>query len=159
MKLRTKIRLSVLAVIAGLLLIAQFFLRTHIVIGESMTPTLRSRDFCLMRVIRHYQPRRGDIVVFRTADDPPLFFIKRVIALPGEAINIDRGVVKINGAPLAEPYTTVNPDWNMEPTPVPASKVFVIGDNRDLPREDYQLGLVATRLVDGRLLLYWRLKR
>ena len=159
MKVRTKIRLSVLAAIVGLVLIARFFVQSSIISGESMSPTLQPWDLCLMRVVRHYEPHRGDIVMFRTADNPPLHFIKRVIALPGETISIDCGVVEINGAPLAEPYTTVNPEWNMEPTPVPASKVFVIGDNRDLPREDYLLGLVATRLVDGRLLLYWRLKR
>ncbi|MGD0017508.1 MAG: signal peptidase I [Verrucomicrobiia bacterium] len=159
MKLRTKIRLSILAVIAGLALIARLFVQFSIVSGESMTPTLQPWDLCLMRIVHHYEPHRGDIVMFRTADNPPLHFIKRVTALPGETISIERGVVKINGAPLAEPYTTVNPEWNIEPTPVPVNKVFVIGDNRDQPREDYLLGLVATRLVDGRLLWYWRLKR
>ena len=112
-----------------------------------------------MRVVRHYQPHRGDIAVFRTADDPPLYFIKRVIALPGETISINRGNVRINGAPLAEPYTTINPSWQMTPAPVPDGKVFVIGDNRDLPREDYLLGLVATRLIKARLIWHWRWKR
>ena len=142
-----------------LLLLTRLFVRTHIVIGESMTPTLRPLDLCFMQVIRHYQPQRGDIVVFRTADDPPLFFIKRVIALPGETLSIERGITRINGATLAEPYTKISPSWQMDPTPVPDGKVFVIGDNRDLPPEDYVLGLVATRLIKARLLWHWRWKR
>jgi len=156
MKGRTKIRLAVLAIIVGLLLITQFIVRPYIVAGESMTPTLRPWDLCFMRVVRHCQPRRGDIIVFRTADDPPLYFIKRIIALPGETISIERGIVNINGAPLTEPYTTINPSWQMEPTPVPEDKAFVVGDNRDFPRENYVLGLVATRLIKARLIWHWR---
>jgi signal peptidase I len=159
MKLRTKIRLSVLVALITLSLVACFVVRPYIVAGNSMTPKLRPWDLCFMRVVHNYQPHRGDIAVFRTADDPPLYFIKRVIALPGETIRIEHGLVRINGAPLAEPYTTNNPSWQMEPTPVPAGKVFVIGDNRDLPREDYLLGLVATRLIKARLIWYWRWKR
>jgi signal peptidase I len=159
MKLRTKIRLSVLAALITLSLVAGFVVRPYIVAGKSMTPTLRPWDLCFMRVISHYQPHRGDIVMFRTADDPPLYFIKRVIALPGETISIERGIARINSAPLAEPYTTINPSWQMEPTPVLAGKVFVIGDNRDLFREDYVLGLVGTRLIKARLLGHWRWKR
>ena len=102
MKLRTKIRLSVLAALITLSLVASFVVRPCIVAGESMTPTLRPWDLCFMRVVRHYQPHRGDIVVFRTADDPPLYFIKRVTALPGETISIERGIVGINGASLAD---------------------------------------------------------
>jgi hypothetical protein len=79
--------------------------------------------------------------------------------LPGETVSIDRGVFKINGAPLSEPYTTVNRSWQMEPTPVPAGKVFVVGDNRDLDREDYVQGLVATRLIQTRMMWCWRWKR
>ncbi|HUJ11109.1 MAG TPA: signal peptidase I, partial [Verrucomicrobiae bacterium] len=101
---------------AGILLFARFVVTPFVVVGDSMTPTLRSWDLCLMRRVYHYQPRRGDIVVFRTADDPPLYFVKRVIALPGESLAIDDGVVCINGVPLKEPYTTVNPDWQMDPT-------------------------------------------
>jgi signal peptidase I len=97
--------------------------------------------------------------VFRTADDPPLYFVKRLIALPGETVSIQRGVFQINGKPLAEPYTTINPDWQMEPTLLPAGKVFVVGDNRDFAREEYVQGLVATRLVQARMLWHWRWKQ
>ena len=151
--------LWLIAVGVGLFLIAKFLVTPYIVVGDSMTPTLQSWDLCLMRRVYHYQPIRGDIIVFRTADDPPLYFVKRVVALPGETIAIEGGVVNINGVPLTEAYTSVNPDWEMDPTPVPPGKIFIVGDNRDLPREDYVLGLVATRLVRARMLGHWRWKR
>jgi signal peptidase I len=159
MKGRTKSLLWLIAVSAYVFVVVKFVVTPFVVVGESMSPTLKSWDFCLMQRVRHYEPRRGDIVVFRTADDPPLHFVKRVIALPGETVTIERGVFQINGKPLAEPYTTVNPDWQMEPTLLPAGKVFVEGDNRDFAREEYVQGLVATRLVQARMLGHWRWKR
>src|SRR5258708_6175734 len=108
--------LWLLAIGAGVFLVVEFIVTPHIVYGDSMSPTLKTWDFCLMQCVRHYEPRRGDIVVFRTAEEfdkrgrplPPLYFVKRVIALPGETVSIERGVFKINGAPLSEPYTTIN---------------------------------------------------
>jgi len=159
MKLRARALLRLLIIGAAVILIVKLVAAPYIVVGDSMSPTLKSWDLCLMPRVYHYQPRRGDIVIFRTADDPPLYFVKRVIALPRETIAIEAGVVKIDGIPLSEPYTTINPDWQMEPTPVPEGKVFVAGDNRDLEREAYVLGLVATRLVKARMLWHWRWKK
>jgi len=144
---------------AVVFLLVKFVAVPHIVYGDSMSPTLKSWELCVMQRVRHYEPRRGDIVVFRTADDPPLYFVKRVIALPGETVAIERGVFKINGAPLAEPYTTINPGWQMDPIPLPEGKTFVIGDNRDFDLEDYVKGPVATRLIQERMLWHWRWKR
>jgi hypothetical protein len=79
-----------------------------------------------------------------------------VVALPGETMAIERGVVRINGQPLPEPYTTVNPRWNVDPTLVPDRKIYVLSDNRRSDREDYVQGMVAIRLVESRLLWRWR---
>jgi len=149
--------LALAALAAGLTL--KFVVTPYLVVGESMTPTLRHLDLCLMQKVWQYRPQRGDIVVFRTADDPPLFFVKRVIALPGETIGITGGVVQINDQPLPESYTPLNPTWELPPTPVPADKVFVIGDNRTVAPEETLHGLVATRLIKARLLAHWRWKR
>ena len=131
MKRRTKLSLAVAAVAVVLFLVMRFVVTPYVVVGDSMLPTLKSWDFCLMARVHGYQPRRGDIVTFRTADDPPLYFIKRVVGLPGETVAIRHGVVTVNGQPLDEPYTTTNPTWEMEAVEVPTDKVFVLGDNRD----------------------------
>ena len=159
MKRGAKSLLRLLVIGVGVFLVVKFVAVPRIVYGDSMSPTLKSWELCVMQRVWHYEPRRGDIVEFRTADDPPLYFVKRVIALPGETVSIDHGVFKINGAPLSEPYTTINPDWQMEPMPLPAGRIFVVGDNRDFDLEDYVKGPVATRLVQSRMAWHWRWKR
>ena len=159
MKRRAKSLLWLLVIGVGVFLVAKLVAVPRIVYGDSMSPTLKSWELCVMQRVWHYEPRRGDIVEFRTADDPPLYFVKRVIALPGETVSIDHGVFKINGAPLSEPYTTINPDWQMGPMPLPAGRIFVVGDNRDFDLEDYVKGPVATRLVQSRMAWHWRWKR
>jgi signal peptidase I len=159
MKRRGKSFLWLLILGAVVFLVVKFVAVPRIVYGDSMSPTLKSWELCVMQRVRHYEPRRGDIIEFRTADDPPLYFVKRVIALPGETVAIEHGVFKINGAPLSEPYTTINPNWQMDPLLLHAGKVFVVGDNRDFDLEDYVKGPVATRLVQSRLAWHWRWKR
>ena len=159
MRLGAKSLLRLLVIGVSVFLVVKFVAVPRIVYGDSMSPTLKSWELCVMQRVWHYEPRRGDIVEFRTADDTPLYFVKRVIALPGETVSMDHGVFKINGAPLSEPYTTINPDWQMEPIPLPAGRIFVVGDNRDFDLEDYVKGPVATRLVRSRMAWHWRWNR
>lgn len=158
MKRRTKILVVLLCIAAGLFLLTRFVVKPHVVFGESMAPTLRTWDVCFMARSYRYEARRDEVVMFRTADDPPLYYIKRVVALPGETIAVERGVVILNGKPMAEPYSTANSLWDMPPTVVPAGRVFVIGDNRAEEGGATWHGLVATRLVTGRLVWHWRWK-
>ena len=158
MKRRTKILLGVLAVAVVLFVLSRTVVMFTLVAGESMSPTLHTGDGCLGLRVHPYQPRRGDIVTFRTSDDPPLIFIKRVAGLPGETLAVEHGVLKINSQPVAYPFVRVNPDWEIPATLVPADKVYVLADNRtDLP-EDYVQGPVAVRLVQSRVLWHWRWK-
>jgi signal peptidase I len=149
--------LALVSLVLGL--VVRFVVAPYLVVGESMTPTLQTWDLCLMQRVHHYRPKRGDIVAFRTADDPPLHFIKRVVALPGETLAISAGAVEIDGVRLPDQYTVVNPEWAIPPTLVPADKVFVIGDNRQVGLSETLHGLVATRLVEARLIAHWRWKR
>ena len=137
----------------------QFIGTPAVVFGDSMLPTLRSWDVCWMQRVHPYVPARGDIIMFRTADDPPLQFIKRVIAVHGETLVIQAGQVLINNHPLAESYTTHNPVWSLAATNIPSGKVYVIGDNRTVPMEVAVQGLVATRLVQARLVAHWRWRK
>lgn len=159
MKRRTKVSLTLLTVALGFGLIARFVVTPFVVFGESMEPTLLPWDLCLMQRVRNYEPRRGEIVMFRTADDPPLYFVKRVIGLPGETVSIARGVTIIDNKELPEPYVEPNPMWDMEPITVPEGKVFVLGDNRDVSLAETLHGPVARRLVLGRLVWHWRWKK
>jgi signal peptidase I len=159
LKRHPKLLIVLLAVAVALFLFGRYVASPFLVVGDSMTPTLHSWDLCLVRRARHYQPHRGDIVVFRTADDPPLHFVKRVVALPGESVAIQRGVVMINQTPLAEPYTTANAGWDMPAVKVAPLHVFVLGDNREVSLDLTLHGPVATRLIKARLVWHWRWKK
>ncbi|MBM3858938.1 MAG: signal peptidase I [Verrucomicrobia bacterium] len=159
MKRRTRILCWLLATVVVLFVLSRFVARPCLIVGESMAPTLRSWDLCLMQRVYQYQPQRADIVMFRTADDPPIHFIKRVIGLPGETVAVSNGVVQLNGASLPEPYATNNSDWTLIPTNVPPDRVFVIGDNRAEGGTETWHGFVATRLVIGKLIWQWRWKQ
>jgi signal peptidase I len=156
MKRRAKVSLGLLVAIVLLALTVRFVVTPYVVVGDSMLPTLHSWELCLMARTPRYEPERGDIVMFRTADAPVLHFVKRVVALPGETVAIEAGVAMVDTKPLDEPYTTRNLSWDMPATIVPAEKVFVLGDNRDVPLDATVHGIVATRLVEARLLGHWR---
>jgi signal peptidase I len=120
-------------------------------------------------------PARGDAVVFRYPLDPDIFFLKRVVALPGETIRIRDKRVSIDGAELREPYVfhgdpQIYPDQPALPEPyrsrdhfgpftVPAGEYFVMGDNRDRSSDSRYWGCVPQALIKGRVIYVLSLKR
>jgi signal peptidase I len=117
--------------------------------------------------------RRGDVVVFRFPGNPDKDYVKRVIALPGESVEVREREVLVNGGPLDEgAYAhfegteTSSPheaDFGLAPrrpgfgpTTVPENQLFVMGDNRDNSNDSRQWGFLSRDLVKGRaLLVYW----
>lgn len=76
-------------------------------------------------------PKRGDIVIFKFPDDEKVLFIKRIIGLPGETLEVKEGKVFVNGIALEEPYLTVETLGNFGPYVVPEGSYFMMGDNRN----------------------------
>ena len=106
--------------------------------------------------------RRGDIVVFKFPEEPEKDYIKRVIGLPGDTIEIRSRQVLINGRPLDEPYKIHrNPrGLNLEqddypPTRVPERSLFCMGDNRDNSRDSRAWGFVPIDHLKGRAFMIW----
>ena len=114
--------------------------------------------------------RRGDIVVFKYPDEPERDFIKRVIGLPGETIELKNKKVHVNGQPLDEPYvhfltppsndyqevTSFDVRERFGPVTVPADQFFVMGDNRDNSQDSRYWGFLPRHYVKGKaLLIYW----
>jgi signal peptidase I len=114
--------------------------------------------------------RRGEIVVFKYPEDPERDFIKRVIGLPGETIELKNHRIHINGTPLDEPYAhylprgagalseTTSDDVreNYGPAVVPAGAVFAMGDNRDNSQDSRYWGFLPVQNIKGRaLMIYW----
>ncbi|MBN1485841.1 MAG: signal peptidase I [Chloroflexia bacterium] len=104
-------------------------------------------------------PRRGDIVVFEYPRDTSRDFIKRVIGLPGETVEIRAGQVLIDGAALHEPYLPASARsqmGNMGPVQVPQDAVFVMGDNRGNSSDSRNWGsLPLNRIVGQAWFTYW----
>ena len=129
----------VIAVALAVALIINFFIIVNSTVPTgSMETTIMSGSRMLgFRVAYLFgEPKRGDIIIFRYPDDPSQFFVKRVIGLPGETVEIIKGVTYINGKELEEDY--INPDYhlmdleneNYGPYEVPEDSYFMMGDNR-----------------------------
>jgi signal peptidase I len=115
--------------------------------------------------------KRGDIVVFKYPEEPERDFIKRVIGLPGETVEVREKRVYIDGVPLDEPYvfylqppsssplhevTSFDVRERYGPVTVPADQYFVMGDNRDNSQDSRYWGFLSRDLVKGKaLLIYW----
>ena len=106
-------------------------------------------------------PRRGEIVAFRFPLDPQMTFLKRVVAVGGDTVEIRRSQLYVNGRAVAEPYVVhrnaaAEATDNLGAVRVPAGKLFVLGDNRDDSEDSRYWGFVPVENVIGEpLLVYW----
>jgi signal peptidase I len=101
-------------------------------------------------------PRRGDVVVFEYPLDPSRDFIKRVIGLPGDTVEVRNGTVFVNGQQLAEPFGPNPGSYTAEPVTVPPGQLFVLGDNRNNSSDSHVWGELPLELVIGKALVsYW----
>ncbi|MEE8414395.1 MAG: signal peptidase I [Dehalococcoidales bacterium] len=120
--------------VAGLQLAAQKF----IVDGPSMDSSFRNGQQVLVNTLiyRFQEPERGDIIIFHPPENEKEDYIKRIIGLPGESVEIKEGVIYIhkdNGSmiPLNEPYVVHTARLSFKGDTIPANKYFVLGDNRN----------------------------
>jgi signal peptidase I len=117
-----------------------------------MEPHIHSGEYVLINTFayRIATPRRGEIVAFRHEGDAREVFIKRVVGLPGDRIRIERGRVEVNGKPLQEPYVRAADDRSFAEVTVPASSVYVLGDNRANSEDSRAFGAVGDDRLIGR---------
>jgi signal peptidase I len=118
----------------------------------SMQPTLYEGDFIIVNKLAYKlgTPSRGDVIIFHAPPDPtgeP--YIKRVIGLPGDTVEVNGGEVYINGVPLREPYIKAAPNYH-NTYPVPLDSLFVLGDNRNNSSDSHSWGPVPIRDVIGK---------
>ncbi len=150
-----------LLIAVGLALVIIVFLYQPVKVeGTSMAPLLsdQERIFINKFVYRFEAIERGDVVVFWYPLDKSKSFIKRVIALPGETIEIRRGIVYVNGQIVPEPYEppryTDLSDYPL--TRVPPESYFVMGDHRVSSNDSRVFGPVPTQFIYGRAVFaYW----
>ena len=149
---------TVLPAIVIAVLINLFLAQATRVYGSSMEPNLHTDQRLVVEKLsyRLHEPRRGDVVVLRMPERGPELLIKRVIALPGETIEIRDGLVTIDGVALAEPYLTQQTRGQYGPVQVPAGHIFVMGDNRGASNDSRVFGPVEQNRIVGRAWVsYW----
>ncbi len=148
--------------------IRQFVAEARFIPSDSMVPTLVKDDRLIIDKLsyRFGQPQRGDIVVFNPTEALAAqkfkdAFIKRVVGLPGERIEVKEGKVLVNDQPIAENYTAELPNYNWKYEGViPANSYIVFGDNRNNSYDSHYWGLVPKEKLVGRAIVrFWPPKR
>ncbi len=147
---------DILLVIVIALLIS-FLIKPIIVKGSSMYPTLENDDYLIIskQAYKIGEPERGDIVVFPHEEgygDDPLY-IKRVIALPGDHLEIEDGKVYINGDLQQEDYINGNFTEGDIDYVIPEDEIYVMGDNRGNSSDSRAFGTVDIEDVTGEVLV------
>jgi signal peptidase I len=125
--------------------------------GFSMLPTLQEGEYVIIDKLSYYlnEPERGDIIVLHFPNDRSRDFIKRVIGIPGDQIDISDGVVTINGVPLSEPYINAEPSYDGT-WQVPEGQYFVLGDNRNNSSDSHNWSFLPRDDIVGKAwLIYW----
>ncbi len=124
-------------------LVTHFLGERTVVYGQSMEPNLRPNQQLIIDKLsyRFHNPKRGDIIVInvRTSDIP---YIKRVIGLPGEVLEVRNNRVYINGVVLSESYISEITHGDYGPVTIPDEQVFVMGDNRRSSRDSRAVGTI-----------------
>ncbi len=159
---------DIFLIIVVFILFGVFFVQPVVVEGTSMLPQLQDGERLLVNKLVYYKFQnvswghieRGDIVVFWFPNDPDKSYVKRVIGLPGETVDVRNGRVYINGIELNEPY--LDTEHNRSLPTWPAKKVedhhyFVMGDNRDNSSDSRYWGLVPEKYIYGKAFFrYWK---
>ena len=178
--LREVLETVLLALIVFLL--ARAVVQNFQVEGSSMAPTLEHSNFVLVHKLAYAQlnlgpfdflvpgrdngdfllggPGRGDVVVFHSPSDPSRDFVKRVIGLPGDRIEVRDGEVLVNGQGLEErQYIRSAPTYGYPqaglPLVVPPKHYFMLGDNRNASQDSHVFGPIHERLLVGEVIFRW----
>ena len=171
------------AEVLALALVMFMFVRTlgqnFIVDGGSMEPTFHNGEMLIVNKISYRsfdiawlpwsdnrewrpfgQPQLGDIVVFRFPQNPSRDFIKRIIGLPGQTVEVHAGRLYLDGQPHDEPFLSQPPTYEYGPAVVPDGQYFVLGDNRNNSYDSHSWGMLDQVFLIGRAeVRYWPLAR
>jgi signal peptidase I len=120
--------------------------------GESMLPLYTTGDYGFMNTLayRWASPGRFDIVGIRMAGRN-VMYLKRIVGLPGETIEIHDGMVYVNGEALAEPYLRLRGHWDLKTQSLGGDEYFAVGDNRAVPMHHHVFGKVKRHRIVGRM--------
>lgn len=148
----------------AVLVLATFLLLKYVILlrkieSTSMLPTLREGSIHVINRLAYAsgrEPARGDIVAVRTSGET-LMYIKRIVGLPGEQIEIRDGQILINNSPFEEPYVKNRrrawswPSRGPRPRTLQPNEFFIVGDNRSMAQEQHEFGVIERQRIAGKI--------
>jgi len=151
---------SIIIAIVLAFFIRYFIVELYMVEGPSMRPTLVNGERLVVNkfIYRLKQPEKGDIVVFRYPRDPSRDFIKRVIGVAGDTIEVKDGKVFLNGQLLNESYILERTRGSYPAATIPVGHIFVMGDNRNNSEDSRfrDVGFVSLEMLKGKaVMVFW----
>jgi signal peptidase I len=157
MKILREVGITILIAVAVFVAL-QLNVQSYTVVMSSMEPNFHDGECIMVNKVsyRSSSPQRGDVIVFDPPFESSYPFIKRVIGLPGETVEIKEGKVFINGTPLDEEYIMAPPNDPMSAREVPDNEYFVLGDNRNNSTDSSKGWTVARDNIIGKAwFIYW----
>jgi signal peptidase I len=140
-------------------------IKTFKIPSQSMQPTVEAGDYiaCDLTYYRSRPPRRGDIIVFKYPRDETIDYIKRIVGLPGDTIELRQNILYVNDKKIEEPYAVYGGNGD-GPKPLPQNygpyfisenEYFVMGDNRDNSSDSRFFGSVGRENIEGKAILVY----
>ena len=152
--MKTFLREVLLTIIFAVVIffLLQATVQSFIVVGISMQPNLQDGQRLLVNKAVYYfhEPERGDVLVFQPPGNKRGDYIKRLIALPGDTVEVRSGLVYINSSPLEEAYVKSFPKYTVEAQKVPENNYFVLGDNRNNSNDSHNGWVVPRQNIVGK---------
>ncbi|MGB6873211.1 MAG: signal peptidase I [Dehalococcoidia bacterium] len=157
MKILREVGITILIAVAVFVCL-RLTVQSYTVVMSSMEPNFHDGECIMVNKVcyRSSGPQRGEVIVFDPPFDSPHPFIKRVIGLPGETVEIKDEKVFIDGIPLEEEYIMASPSYTMSATEVPENEYLVLGDNRNSSNDSHNGWTVPRDNIIGKAwFTYW----
>jgi signal peptidase I len=137
---------------------ARATIQTYIVVMTSMEPNFHDGERVVVNKAIYWfgEPERGDVIIFEEPNGSREDFIKRVIAIPGDTVEVKDSAVYVNGIKLDEPYIMSPPTYKLDKLEVPQNNYFVLGDNRNHSNDSHRGWFVKSEKIHGKAwLITW----
>jgi signal peptidase I len=157
---RTFLREILLTVILALaiFLLIHATIQSFVIVEHCMEPNFQEGERLLVNKLAYHfsEPERGDVIILHPPSDPKAIYIKRIIGLPGDTVEVKEGAVYINGIKLDEPYIKEPPAYTFHKKIIPENEYFVLGDNRNNANDSHTGWTMPRQNIIGKAwLAFW----